>query len=78
MQNQAPNTYKPSPKVKLCGLYKQKRQRDGKTYLTGRVSLFSKFLILPNDKKTADSPAYEPDFWLYLVEDEKKLKLASG
>lgn len=76
--NQSPNQngYKPQSKVKLCGLYKQKRQRDGKTYLAGRVSFLSKFLCLPNDQKTADSPAYEPDFWLFLVEDEKKPKAA--
>jgi hypothetical protein len=71
-QNPNQNGYKPQSKVKLCGLYKQKRQRDGKTYLAGRVSYTAKFLCLPNDEKTADSPAYEPDYWLFLVEDEKK------
>lgn len=73
-QNSNQNGYKPQSKVKLCGLYKQKRKRDEKTYLAGRVSFTAKFLCLPNDEKNADSPAYEPDFWLYLVEDEKKPK----
>lgn len=58
-------------KVKLCGLYKQKRKRDGKTYLVGRNSYSSKLLVLPNDDKKSAS---EPDFWVFAVEDEVKPK----
>lgn len=58
-------------KVKLCGLYKQKRKRDGKTYLVGRNSFTSKILVLPNEEKKADN---EPDFWVFIVEDELKPK----
>lgn len=65
--------FAPCHKVKLCGLYKQKRKKDGKTYLVGRNSYSSKFLILPNDEKKSDN---EPDFWIFAVEDEVKPKTA--
>lgn len=58
-------------KVKLCGLWKQKRKKDGKTYLVGRNSFTSKLLVMPNDDKKADN---EPDFWVFVVEDELKPK----
>ncbi len=58
--------------VKLCGLYKKKRQKDGKTYLMGRCSLLSKVLILSNADKGDDERA--PDFFLVLVEDVKEFK----
>lgn len=63
--------FAPTHKVKLCGLYKQKRKKDGKIYLVGRNSFSSKFLILPNDEKKSDS---EPDFWIFAIEDEVKPK----
>jgi hypothetical protein len=66
--NNKPNG-KPAPMVKVAGLYKCKRKRDGKTYLTGRASLFSKFLVLPNEEKSADN---EPDFWLFAVDSPKE------
>ena len=49
----------------------QKRKKDGKTYLVGRNSFTSKLLILPNDEKASDK---EPDFWVFVVEDEVKPK----
>lgn len=67
--------FAPSTKVKLCGLYKQKRKKDGKTYLVGRNSYSSKFLVLPNDEKKSDS---EPDFWIFAVEDEVKPKTVAA
>jgi hypothetical protein len=66
--NPKPNG-KPGAMVKVAGLYKCKRKRDGKTYLTGRASLFSKFLVLPNEEKSADN---EPDFWLFAVDAPKE------
>lgn len=60
--------------LKIAGLYKQKRKKDGKTYLTGKLNYQSRLLVLPNDKKTADSPANEPDFNVFLVPVEEKPK----
>ena len=68
-QNTKPNAKtKPSPMVKLAGVYKQKRARDGKTYLVGRLNYGAKLLILPNDKV---GQPHEPDFNVFIVEDEK-------
>lgn len=57
--------------VKIAGLYKQKRKKDGKTYLTGKLNFQSRLLILPNEKKQADN---EPDFNVFLVPIEDKPK----
>ncbi len=57
--------------VKIAGLYKQKRKKDGKTYLTGKLNYQSRLLILPNEKKQADN---EPDFNVFLVPIEEKPK----
>lgn len=60
--------------VKLTGLYKQKRKKDGKTYLTGKLNYGARLLILPNEKKQADN---EPDFNVFLVPIEEKPKQAA-
>jgi hypothetical protein len=59
--------------LKIAGLYKAKRKKDGKTYLTGKLNYQSRLLVLPNDKKAADN---EPDFNVFLVPIEEKPKLA--
>ena len=60
--------------VKIAGLYKQKRKKDGRAYLTGKLNYGARLLVLPNDKKTPDSPANEPDFNVFLVPIEDKPK----
>jgi hypothetical protein len=60
--------------VKIMSLYKQKRKKDGRTYLTGKLNYCTRLLVLPNDKKTAESPANEPDFNVFLVPIEDKPK----
>jgi hypothetical protein len=62
--------------LKIAGLYKAKRKKDGKVYLTGKLNWQSRLLVLPNDKKTADSPSNEPDFNVFLVPIEEKPKPA--
>jgi uncharacterized protein (DUF736 family) len=57
--------------LKIAGLYKQKRKKDGKTYLTGKLNYQSRLLVLPNEKKQADN---EPDFNVFLVPIEEKPK----
>ena len=54
--------------VKMAGVYKQKRERDGKTYLVGRLNYGAKLLILPNER--AGAP-HEADFNVFIVEDVK-------
>ncbi len=60
--------------VKIGGLYKKHRQKDGREYLTGRFGFGARLLVLPNDKKTADSPPNEPDFNIFVVPIEEKPK----
>jgi hypothetical protein len=60
--------------VRIAGLYKQKRKKDGRSYLTGKLNYGARLLVLPNDKKTPDSPANEPDFNVFLVPIEDKPK----
>jgi uncharacterized protein (DUF736 family) len=57
--------------LKIAGLYKQKRKKDGKTYLTGKLNFATRLLVLPNEKKQADN---EPDFNVFLVPIEEKPK----
>lgn len=65
------NSKAPAKMVKLCGVYKNKRQKDNKTYLAGRLSFSSKLLILPNPEKTGPNDG-QPDFNVLIVEDEAK------
>ncbi len=60
--------------LKIAGIYKKARQKDGRTYLTGKLNYCTRLLVLPNDKKTADSPSNEPDFNVFLVPIEEKPK----
>lgn len=60
--------------VKIAGLYKQKRKKDGRAYLTGKLNYGARLLVLPNDKKTESSPANEPDFNVFLVPIDDKPK----
>jgi hypothetical protein len=60
--------------IKIGGLYKKHRQKDGREYLTGRFGFGARLLVLPNDRKTADSPPNEPDYCIFVVPIEDNPK----
>ncbi len=55
--------------IQLTGLYKCKRKKDGRTYLSGKVNRATRLLVLPNDRKEKDS---DPDFNVFLVPIEEE------
>lgn len=65
------NNKPPAKMVKMCGVYKNRRQSDNKMYLAGRLSFSSKLLILPNPEKKNDSDG-QPDFNVLIVEEDAK------
>ena len=55
--------------VKLCGLWKQKAKKDGKPFLSGKMSPSAKLVVFPNgEKKTEKSP----DYVAYFVRPQEK------
>lgn len=53
--------------IELTGLWKN-TSKDGKTYLSGKLS-FAKVVILPNDFKKNSN---DPDFYLCIAEGKKR------
>ena len=61
-----PSERLPSGRIKLGGLW-QRRTRDGREYLTGKLSPTVKILIFKNDFRTSDT---QPSHVMYLAPAE--------
>jgi hypothetical protein len=70
-QQHANNTNKPAPMVKVAGLYRNERQRDGAEYFTGFMGL-AKVLILPNPERVEGCDPKTPTHNLFIVEKTPK------
>lgn len=55
-------------RVRLTGLWRQ-QGKDGRPYLSGKLTGSSRLVVFPNDRKTKDT---DPDFAVFVVPVEKR------